>query len=253
VKSSTKHAAEGGLPEKVDLFYIFGLTGTGYLRTGVGEYYDGIWEMVDPASEAFSGGVLEYPVSGFSEATKYRFMVAPLVEMGGFIPVAQYSNELVLDSRVQWYADQQLFFSNDHFTSSYIVAHNEYNFSYQSLEAASLWEDVRYLNVPTNLLSKLRILAQEITYGYDSPYLKIVALRDYVSSEYEYDVNYTRAPTGIDPVEWFLFHEKRGVCANFNSAFVLLARSIGLPARYVVGYGIQPDGVSLHGPWLDHF
>ena len=262
VNNCTKHSAEGGLPQKVDLFYIFGVTGTGYLRTGVGEYYDGIWEMVDPAPEAFHGGVLEYPVTGFSEATKHRFMVAPLVEMGGFIPVAQYSNELVLDSRVQWYADQQLFFSNDYFTSSYIVAHNGYSFSYQSLEAASLWEDVRYLNVPSNLLSKLRILAQEVTYGYDSPYLKIVALRDYVSSEYEYDLNYTRAPAGIDPVEWFLFHEKRGVCANFNSAFVLLARSIGLPARYVVGYGIQPDvetqkvtSIQAHGyaefPFMD--
>ena len=262
VITSTKHSAEGGLPEKVDLFYIFGLTGTGYLRTGVGEYYKGNWEMVNPAPETYHGGLLEYQVTGFSEATKYRFMVAPLVEMGGFIPIAQYSNELVLDSTVQWYEDQQLFFSNDIFTSSYIVGHNEYIFSTQILSAASLWDDARYLNVPSNLLSKLTSLAEEVTSGIDSPYLKIVALRDFLQSEYEYNVNYTQAPDGIDPVEWFLFHEKRGVCANFNSAFVLLARSIDLPARYVVGYGIKPDvetqkvtSIQAHGyaefPFLD--
>ena len=241
VISSTQHSAEGGLPPKLDLFNIYGVTGTGYLRTGVGEYYNGYWEMVDPVPQDFHGGIVEYPVSGSLNVTKYRFMVAPLVEMGGFIPTAQYSNELEIDARVQWYPDQQLFFSNDRFTSSYIIAHNQYDFSYQSLEEASLWEDARYLNVPSNLLSKLRTLAQNVVAGHDTPYLKIVALRDYLSTEYEYNLNYTRAPEGIDPVEWFLFHEKRGVCANFNSAFVLLARSIGLSARYVAGYAIKPD------------
>jgi transglutaminase-like putative cysteine protease len=238
---NTKCSAEGGLPEKVDLFYIYGITGTSYLRTGVGEKYEGVWEMVAPSPEPFHGELLEYPITHYTEATKYRFMIAPIVEMGGFIPSAQYSNELIIDYPTQLYPDQQLFFSSSSFTSSYIISHTEYEFTTQTLLEASLMEDPKYLNVPPNLVTQLRSLALNVTNGVGLQYLKIVALRDYLKTTYEYDTNYTKAPPGIDPVEWFLFHEKRGACANFNSAFVLLARSIGLPARYVVGYAIKPN------------
>ena len=57
----------------------------------------------------------------------------------------------------------------------------------------------------------------------------------------EYDEDYIPAPADVDPVEWFLFHEHSGVCEHFNSAFVLLARSIGLPVRLVYGYLIDAN------------
>jgi transglutaminase-like putative cysteine protease len=240
INLSSTCSAEGGLPPKVDLFYIYGITGTSYLRTGVGEQYEGIWKLIDPSPRPFRNELLSYPVTDYSEATKYRFMIAPIVEMGGFIPSAQYTNELLLDYPSNWYPDQQLFFTSRIFTAPYIVDHTEYDFSEQTLLEASLREDSRYLNIPPSLEEQLRILALNVTDGIGPQYLQIVALRDYLKFTYKYDINYTRAPPSIDPVEWFLFHEKRGVCANFNSAFVLLARSIGLPARYVVGYAVKP-------------
>ncbi|RLI23979.1 hypothetical protein DRO58_08010, partial [Candidatus Bathyarchaeota archaeon] len=42
-----------------------------------------------------------------------------------------------------------------------------------------------------------------------------------------------------DPVDWFLFEERRGVCVNFNSAFVILMRASGIPSRLVAGYAIN--------------
>ncbi|SDI91411.1 Transglutaminase-like enzyme, putative cysteine protease [Lachnospiraceae bacterium G41] len=54
--------------------------------------------------------------------------------------------------------------------------------------------------------------------------------------------NYTMAPGRTaykrDFVEYFLTHQKRGFCAHFASATVLLLREMGVPARYCEGYCI---------------
>jgi len=43
-------------------------------------------------------------------------------------------------------------------------------------------------------------------------------------------------PLGSDSVDEFLFISKRGFCEHFASAFVVMMRSAGIPARVVVGY-----------------
>lgn len=43
-------------------------------------------------------------------------------------------------------------------------------------------------------------------------------------------------PAGRDAVDEFLFQRKRGYCENFSSAFVVLMRGAGIPARVVTGY-----------------
>ncbi len=45
---------------------------------------------------------------------------------------------------------------------------------------------------------------------------------------------------GHDPVDWFLFDSREGTCGQFSSAFVVLARSVGIPARVVSGWAISP-------------
>ena len=50
---------------------------------------------------------------------------------------------------------------------------------------------------------------------------------------------YTLAPPlyrGPDPVDAFLFDSRRGFCEHFASAFVVLLRAAGVPARVVTGY-----------------
>lgn len=52
------------------------------------------------------------------------------------------------------------------------------------------------------------------------------------------DFAYTlRPPTlGANPVDEFLFETRRGFCGHYASAFALLARAGGIPARVVTGY-----------------
>ncbi|MFO1415005.1 MAG: DUF3488 and transglutaminase-like domain-containing protein [Burkholderiales bacterium] len=58
---------------------------------------------------------------------------------------------------------------------------------------------------------------------------------------------YTLAPPYYDrdPVDLFLFGERRGFCEHYASAFTLLLRAAGIPARVVTGYqggSINPRG-----------
>ena len=44
-------------------------------------------------------------------------------------------------------------------------------------------------------------------------------------------------------MDWFLFESGKGTAGQFSSAFVVLARSVGIPARVVSGWAIAPVGV----------
>jgi protein-glutamine gamma-glutamyltransferase len=59
---------------------------------------------------------------------------------------------------------------------------------------------------------------------------------------------YTLAPpllSGANPVDAFLFDQRRGFCEHYASSFVVLLRAAGIPARVVTGYQggeINPSG-----------
>ena len=76
-------------------------------------------------------------------------------------------------------------------------------------------------------------------------YDKVVAIETYLRTHYTYNTN-IRPPFGIDPVLWFLFDnpQRNGYCNYFSTAMTLLVRSLGIPAREVVGYapGNYSDG-----------
>lgn len=53
----------------------------------------------------------------------------------------------------------------------------------------------------------------------------------------ESDFKYTlEPPAGTDTLSNFLLKNKQGYCEHFSSAFTILARTLGVPARIVVGY-----------------
>jgi protein-glutamine gamma-glutamyltransferase len=61
---------------------------------------------------------------------------------------------------------------------------------------------------------------------------------------------YTLTPPLLptDPVDMFLFDERRGFCEHFASAFTLLLRDAGIPARVVTGY--QGGEINPHGGYM---
>jgi hypothetical protein len=53
---------------------------------------------------------------------------------------------------------------------------------------------------------------------------------------FEYSEEINNPPSDQDRVDWFLFDEQRGYCDYYSSSFVVLARSLGIPARMAAGY-----------------
>ena len=55
-------------------------------------------------------------------------------------------------------------------------------------------------------------------------------------NEEEYHYTLEPPPLGSDPVDRFLFETQRGFCEHYASAFAVMMRAAGIPARLVVGY-----------------
>ena len=113
--------------------------------------------------------------------------------------------------------------------------------------AAQAYTDPIALGLPENVPERVRLLAEEITEEHESVYEKARALAWHLRDNYEYAFateDDEALPEGRDAVDLFLFDTKKGTCGQFSSAFVVLARSVGIPARVVSGWVIS-EGVEL--------
>ena len=94
----------------------------------------------------------------------------------------------------------------------------------------------RYLALPKSLPDRVHALARDITKGLANPYDKAKAVESYLRATYPYDLDVPAPPKDQDVADYFLFDLKRGYCDYYATAMVVLARSSGLPARFVSGY-----------------
>lgn len=82
------------------------------------------------------------------------------------------------------------------------------------------------------------------------PLANVTQLADYYQQEIPYSYQPGITPYGKDFVDYFLSENKRGYCAHFASAATLIFRRLGIPARYVEGYAIDPEDISEEGEIL---
>jgi len=87
-------------------------------------------------------------------------------------------------------------------------------------------------NIPASVLN----LAQQVAPPGTSDFDRAEKLKAEIARRVKYNLNAAATPEGRDPVEYFLFESHEGYCDLFATSMVLMARSIGIPARYVTGY-----------------
>ncbi len=79
----------------------------------------------------------------------------------------------------------------------------------------------------------------------------IQAIIDYYQQNIPYTIRPGRTPNNKDFVNYFLTENKKGYCAHYATAAVLMFRYMGIPARYVEGYAIDyvqlADGELVQG------
>jgi hypothetical protein len=90
-----------------------------------------------------------------------------------------------------------------------------------------------------NVPARVRDLAYRVTEGAKSDFEKATAIKMEIERRVMYNIRARRTPRDEDPVEYFLFESNEGYCDLFASSMAVMARSVGLPSRYVIGYIIN--------------
>lgn len=94
------------------------------------------------------------------------------------------------------------------------------------------------LVVPPSLVPKLRELATSWTAGIVGDRARAQALVRHLREDFTYTLDRKPSPRGQAVLLDFLFVHREGHCEFFASAFVVLARVLGIPARLVAGYRV---------------
>ncbi len=105
------------------------------------------------------------------------------------------------------------------------------------------------------LSPKLREFMDEVYRGAESDVDKIDRLEELLRS-FTYSETPGALPESIknesDFLDYFVLESREGFCSHFATAFVLLARAEGIPARYAQGYIVYPKGnrkITVKSTW----
>ncbi len=100
----------------------------------------------------------------------------------------------------------------------------------------------RYTQIPNDAW-EIHRLAEEAVGNQRSAYDRVVAIQKYLYDNCRYTLDAPATPRRRDAVLHFLRSSRQGACDLFASAFTLLARAEGIPARVVTGFA--------KGSWSD--
>jgi len=93
-------------------------------------------------------------------------------------------------------------------------------------------------------ISKATIeLAKKITRGLTNDYDRAVAIETWLRTKLGYTLE-MKDPGEREPIDFFLFHRKKGHCEYFSSAMTIMLRILDIPARNVNGF--------LGGEWNEY-
>ncbi len=158
------------------------------------------------------------------------------------------------------------------FATSYALSGYNWEYSYaealryaaagledEQMQEYTKFVSEQYLAVPESTKQALLAIAEQN--GLKADRLSIIEdVASFVRSAAVYEMDYPECPAGEDEVIYFLTESKSGVCRHFASAATLLYRSLGIPARYVVGYSTyatenvrtEVKGADAHA-WVEVF
>ncbi|HEX2906396.1 MAG TPA: transglutaminase domain-containing protein, partial [Phototrophicaceae bacterium] len=100
------------------------------------------------------------------------------------------------------------------------------------------WISRQYLQMSPSITDRTIELAKAIVSqtGATTPYDQAKALEIWLRNNIVYNELIPQPPANQDPVDWVLFDLRQGYCNYYASAMVMMARSLGLPARMAAGF-----------------
>jgi transglutaminase-like putative cysteine protease len=232
-----------------NIFEVRGVLNTSYLRTNAySTYADGVW-TADQDYGPYDGELLttiprEYAITP---------VIIPAGEIHGQLVTAQRTAGVLIGEQatLEYSAELDAFRTSDYLSIPYSFIYNGASPLAVELRTQEIIAEERYLQVPEDLRAEIEDLARAIVQGSEDPFDRATVLMTFLKERYSYLRFYSETPAGMDEVEHFLFSSQTGQCTHFNSAFVLMARSIGLPARICSGYLVDATAPSQNVTSLD--
>lgn len=196
-----------------------------YWRALVLWYFDGrSWEIGEqnrnprPTLEAF-GKAVEYNITLEPHSKKWLFALdMPIAGPNDSV----YNNNFLLRAQ---HNIESLYKYDVKSHLNYIIEHE-----------LSIWEKNAGLFFPEDANLKTIALGRKWKKQFSHPEDIIKhALTKFNKENYKYTL---RPPLtlGFNPVDQFLFDTQQGFCEHYSSAFTLLMRAAGIPARVILGY-----------------
>jgi len=96
----------------------------------------------------------------------------------------------------------------------------------------------RYTVLPEGLPTFVRDKAAQITVNDATPYNKVLSIINWLNENTEYSLEPDIVPEGEDFVDYFL-STGTGYCTYYATALAVMARSEGIPSRYVTGFALE--------------
>lgn len=98
------------------------------------------------------------------------------------------------------------------------------------------WVTDRYLELGDTVTPRTIDLAMQVVEGATDPYTQAKMVEAFLRDHITYDDQVDAPPEGADLVDYVLFDYRRGYCEHYSAAMTVMMRSLGVPARTVVGY-----------------
>lgn len=103
---------------------------------------------------------------------------------------------------------------------------------------ADIQPEFQQLTETRRIHPAVRDQAEQVTQGLTGDYAKAEAIKRYIEKTCKYNLNAAAIPPNEDAARYFLFESREGYCDLFATAMTTMARSVGLPARYTLGYHV---------------
>jgi hypothetical protein len=103
------------------------------------------------------------------------------------------------------------------------------------IAAAPGLDETVYLELPKSIAPQTRLTVHSLLSDVIGRGARVAVIKAFFRQQ---ELVYATGslPTTGDPVDTFLFESKRGYCEHFSSAFAIMLRAAGVPARLVGGY-----------------
>ena len=113
------------------------------------------------------------------------------------------------------------------------------------------WQNLKqWLNVPEENRETIRNIIREVGLSGEDVSGAVSRLAQYYQENIPYSYQPGATPHNKDFINYFLGENKKGYCAHFASAAVLIFRELGIPARYCEGYALDSDEIAEEGKIL---